>query len=273
MLELTRELHKKEYCNNEAIKLDFEAIKELIPFKIALKQGFYEAFECKVCGLGMMTELLGCGLKYSCNDCDNVETLKERKAFYHFNFQALETLLKESLVAIASNTKDFEDLKIKKNTSFWLATLEIWKINFYFFSFEKDFKTLKQKEGENYIIFTAFSEEETERQENIFFIDIYEFLELNILQSKIQINEMKLKYMIFKILAGVMLGISKSNKEFLKKAGIFWALYVANNKIELERYKITGGRELFLKDIKTEIPYLANDFTENLWKEKIKPKL
>ena len=66
MLELTRELHKKEYCNNEAIKLDFEAIKELIPFKIALKQGFYEAFECKVCGLGMMTELLGCGLKYSC---------------------------------------------------------------------------------------------------------------------------------------------------------------------------------------------------------------
>ena len=67
--------------------------------------------------------------------------------------------------------------------------------------------------------------------------------------------------------------VSNNNKEFLKKAGIFWALYVANNKIELERYKITGGRELFLKDIKTEIPYLANDFTENLWKEKIKPKL
>jgi hypothetical protein len=82
---------------------------------------------------------------------------------------------------------------------------------------------------------------------------------------------MPLMDLLFKILAGVMLGISKTNREFLKKAGIFWASNIANSKIELERYEIIWGRELFLKDIKTEIPYLANDFTENLWKEKIKP--
>lgn len=275
MIELIRELHKKEYSNNKAIKLDCQKVESLTPLNIVLKQGYHEALECKVCGIGTMTPLPDCELKYSCNDCNNIEILDERKSFYCFNFQILQSLLKENLIKIALNTKDFDDLKPKKDSIFWLASLEEWKINFYFFYFEKDFTSLQLKEGENCIIFTAFEAEETKRQENIFLIDIYEFLEFNNLQNKIEINEAKLKEMVFKVISDILFDKSnsystKSETKTLKQSCFFWVLYIKNNKMEMEKYRVSG-RTLFLEDVKSKFKYLSGEYPETLWKEEIRP--
>lgn len=271
MRQLAQEIHTQEYCNNELRKLDLRRVESLIPFNIVLKQGYLDVLDCNICGIGLMTQIPDCGLKYVCSDCDNVEILKEKKPFYQFNFKEVQKILIESLTSIASNTQELGELKIKKSVNFWLANLETWKINFYFFHFEKDFTSFKLHEAENHMIFTPFSEDFIKTTRNIFFIDIYEFFELNDLQKKIKINENKFKYMIFKVISEIMLGISKTNKTFINQAAKFWVLGIANNKAQLLRYKEIGGRELFIRDIQNSIKNIASDYAEKLWKEEIKP--
>jgi hypothetical protein len=271
MLELLKELHKKEYCNNEKLKFNFEAIEKLLPYKIISQENFYEAFECNVCRIGLMREIPNERLKYICSDCDNMQTLTARKAFYCFNFENIVNDIKASVKKISNECNDLKETEIEKK-GFTLAFNNKLKFEMCFFLHAKDLINFKIDE-EYCIAFLPISTRETNKKENLFFIDIYEFLELNINAKQIEINEMKLKYTIFKALSQIVFNISKAGKDFLKQAGRFWALSIANNKLELPRYKTKGGRELFLKEITTAVPYLSNDFAENLWIKEIKPKL